>query len=222
MEFSLLKLLKIFWERLWLILLCTAIGLGGAFCITRFFITPKYSASIQMYVQNYSEQTANGKVNLTDMQISQRLVKTYMILLRNEDFLGKVIQKTNLDYTTAQVKQMIQLASIDDTEIFSVTVTCAQPADAALIANTIGDLAPEEIISVLNSGSVKVIQPARAPRAPSSPNLMQNMVVGAIIGFAFSVFLILFMEFFNMKIKSEEDLEQQFGVPVLGVIPGFH
>lgn len=222
MEFSLLKLLKLFWERLWLILLCAALGLGGAFAVTKFLIQPKYSAGIQMYVQNYSEQTSSNKVNLTDIQISQRLVKTYMILLRNEDFLNKVIQKTNLDYTSGQIKSMISLSSIDDTEIFSVVVTCGQPADAALIANTIGELAPEEIISVLNSGSVKVIQPARAPRAPSSPNVTQNMIVGFLVGLVFSAFLILFMEFFNMKVKDEEDLAQRFDIPVLGVIPQFH
>ena len=53
-EIDLAALLKAFWRHIWLILAAIAVLGGMAFAYARFMITPMYTASALMYVNNNS------------------------------------------------------------------------------------------------------------------------------------------------------------------------
>src|SRR5262245_5010603 len=67
--------------------------------------------------------------------------------------------------------------------------------------------------------NLRVIEPARAPRTPTSP----NRPLWTVIGFAFSltvgVGLALLLEFFDHSIKTADDLSRRLQLPALAVIP---
>ena len=49
----------------------------------------------------------------------------------------------------------------------------------------------------------------------------RNTLLGAIVGFMISVFMIIIKETFDTRVKSPEDISENFDIPVLGVIPEF-
>ena len=88
-EIDLLKLLKVLWSRVWLIVLAAFIGGVAFFLYTFFFITPQYKSSALLYVNNNSLDIGSTKLNITsgDISASSSLIDTYCVILRSRTTL---------------------------------------------------------------------------------------------------------------------------------------
>ena len=53
-EIDLLKLAQALWAKIWVLIICAAIGAGIAFSFSFFLITPQYEATALLYVNNNS------------------------------------------------------------------------------------------------------------------------------------------------------------------------
>ena len=51
------------------------------------------------------------------------------------------------------------------------------------------------------------------------PNLPVNMLLGALVGIVLAVSVILIINFYDVKIKNEDDIREKFDVPVIASIP---
>lgn len=218
MELSLLDIISILTRRIWILLLCTVLGLSGALLISMFLIAPKYSASAQLYV-NPNRDNMDSTGNLNELQYSQRLVNSYLIILKNDSFLEKIANESGLNYTPTQIKNMLSLSSINNTEIFDVKIESRAPQDSYKLVNTIIELAPGEITRIRPADSVRLVSPANLPVSPSSPNTVLNTAIGAILGLMIAVGLVLLIEMLDVRIKTEDELVDKFGIPVIGSIP---
>ena len=113
MDLSIFDIISILLKRIWIILLCTVIGCTGAFLISTFLINPKYSATCQMYVNTGTESTTgNANADYVDLQYAQKLVNSYIIILKNDIFLENVASVSKLPYTPTQIRDMLTLSSI--------------------------------------------------------------------------------------------------------------
>ena len=57
------------------------------------------------------------------------------------------------------------------------------------------------------------------PEAPSSPKVMKNTAIGAMLGFILGIGIALIMEISNTRVKTSEEVTEAFDIPVLGLIP---
>lgn len=110
---------------------------------------------------------------------------------------------------------------VNNTEIFEIRVEYPDPEGALLLANTIAKLAPQKIIEIKDADAVRVVDPARLPANPSSPNVLLNTAIGALLSLVLSVLAIFMIEILDRRIKNEEDLIRNFQVPILGTVPKF-
>lgn len=76
-----------------------------------------------------------------------------------------------------------------------------------------------EILAGLQSGNAQIAQAARIPTSPSSPKIVRNTALGAVLGLLLGLGLAFLLERLDRRIKEPEDLEQIFRLPLLGVIP---
>ncbi len=67
--------------------------------------------------------------------------------------------------------------------------------------------------------NIAIIDNAEVPKAPSSPNLFKNLLLGLIFGLGLSALLVFFRDQFDDAIRVPEDLEGKLGLPLLGVVP---
>lgn len=220
-EIDLVGILYALRSKIIYIILSTLILATLAGCITEFFIKPQYTTSCTMYVYSNTDRiSSDSSISGNELEASQQLVNTYIVVLESDTVLEKVIEELNLNATAAQIRQLISCEQIDETEVFRVSVTSKDAKMAANIANAIAQVAPEEIIRVVKAGGVEVVDYAKVPTAPSSPNLKANIVLGAAIGFivSFAVFFLLAM--FDTTISSEKDIQTEFeNIPILGSVP---
>lgn len=65
----------------------------------------------------------------------------------------------------------------------------------------------------------RILDPANLPEKPVKPNIPAVLAVGLMMGAGFGVALVFVRESLNTSIKKVSELEEEYGLPVLGVIP---
>lgn len=206
--------------RLILVVIATILTAVLSGVITHFFFTPQYTATTKLYVYSNSDRvTTNSSITSGELTASQDLVNTYIYILESDTVLEAVIKDLGLDATAGQLRGMINAKKAQDTVAFEVSVTSPSAKWSADVANSLAKIAPDEIVRVVKAGGVEIIDKAKTPKSPSSPNMQKNVMVGMIIGFVASFGLLLIYCLFDTSITSAKDIEREFEIPVLGTIP---
>ena len=124
---------KSIWYRIWVVILAGFIAAGIGFSIAAFAITPTYSSSIMLYVNNssISLNDVGFSISSSDLTAAQSLVKTYNVLLKNRTTLDRVIEETGITYAWDELYDMIKASSVDETEVMKITVTTIDPNASA-------------------------------------------------------------------------------------------
>lgn len=73
--------------------------------------------------------------------------------------------------------------------------------------------------AALLTGNVEVVRRASAPTDPSRPRPLLSAVLGLILGLGLGVLGALVLELIDRRIKEEEDVAQEYELPVLTSIP---
>ncbi len=218
-----IDLQKIFYmmrtKIIFIILITLLMGVvAGAY--THFFVAPTYKATVKMYVySNTDRASSDTSITPNEINASRDLVNTYIYVLESDTVLDKVAEDLNLNLSSESIGKMVNASLVEDTQAFQVTVTSTDPNLAANVANSIAKVAPSEIVRVVKAGGVEIIDYAKTPTTPSSPNLKKNIVVGALAGFLISFLFFFIYEMFDSTITDSKDLEREFDIPILGTIP---
>lgn len=188
--------------------------------ITHFCIKPRYSATTKMYVYSNTDRiSTDSTITSTELTASQDLVNTYIYILKSDTVLEAVIKDLDLNISPSALRSGISAQQADKTVAFEVTVTASGPKTAAKIANSIAKIAPKEIVRVVKAGGVEIIDYAKVPTKPSSPNLSLNITIAALAAMFISFVAFFLYELFDTTITSERDIIGEFDIPILGTVP---
>ena len=224
-NFTINDIITIILKRLWLILVLALVGGIIGFSYSQYVLPKKYTSKITLYVYNDKDSQASQAMNINDLNLSARLVDTYMVILKSDTVLETVsskISKLGLNYSVTEIRSMITADVVDETEVFEVKISAGNPEDAKIIADAIEQVAPAEIIRVVRAGAVETVDKATLPTTHSSPNIPQNTIIGIVIGIVLACGLAFVFELMNTSVKSKEELTEQYKLPVLSVIPNLY
>ncbi len=215
---NIVEISKLFLSHWWRIALAAVAGAVVAYGISAYYIIPTYSSRGSLYVTNNAMQRSQN-VNLTDIATSQQLALTCIELLTSDTFLTSVQETSKLPYTLNEIKSMVTLKPMNETEIIEVRVQSHDAEHSQILVSAVLEGAQEEITRIIQAGNVKVIDEAKLPTAPSSPNVVQNVAIGFLLGAIISMGLVFMIDVFDSRIKIEGDLMEVRELPLLGVIP---
>ena len=103
-EIDLKRLILALFHKAWLLVLCALVAGALAYIYTANFITPLYRASVSIYVNNANPQMVNSSyISGSDLATAQRLVNTYVNIIRSNTVLEKVAQQSGMDITAEQM-----------------------------------------------------------------------------------------------------------------------
>lgn len=218
MEIDLMRLLNAMLRK-WKILVAAVLVFAiGAFVFTKFFVTPMYKSDSIVYVK-----TSNAQLTYQSFTLAQDLVKTYAVLMKTDGILSDVVTqiegKTNKEYSLSQIKSMLSVSGIDETEVMRISILCADPHDAQIIADQVVASAEPVIVETVNAQRFTVVTNATLPLSPASPNLTKNIMLAVIIALVLSGGIIVLIEILDKRIKDKQSLIGIIDTPVIGVIP---
>ena len=221
-EIDLLKLAQVLLHRAKLIIVWTLLVAAAAFGITYYLITPLYTSTALLYVNNSSISVGSTSFSISSAELTaaQSLVDTYGVILKSRNTLEDVIREDDLPYTYEELYKMIETQAVNSTEIFEVSVTSASPAEAEQIANTIADILPDKIASIVDGSDVRIVDYAVIPSERTSPSYTVNTVIGALVGFVAAAAYVILRYLFDESIRTEDYLTQTYpNIPLLAVVP---
>lgn len=218
-EIDLKRMALSLWRRAWIIVLVGVICAAMLFSYAYFFVTPQYSASIKIYVNNTYGTNSPG-FSSSQLSAAQSLARTYMVILKSRTVLQEVSELTELPYSYKQLEGMVVSTTVHETEVFETTVTCANYKHAAKIANAIAQVLPDKIAAVVEGSSVRVVDYAVENSARVSPSYQNYAIIGMAAGVLLSAVVVIVLDLLDNSIHSEEYLEETYkDMPLLAVIP---
>jgi uncharacterized protein involved in exopolysaccharide biosynthesis len=75
------------------------------------------------------------------------------------------------------------------------------------------------VLASLQTGNAELVQEAQEPESPSSPDLLVNTLLGAVVGLLLGVALALLIDRLDRRIRETDEIEDILRRPVLGVVP---
>ena len=206
----------------WLIIvIATLLGVGTAagYSLTR---TPLYESSSTIFV---STQTSTS---LSDLQqgnnYTQARVATYTNLVTQPIVLNPVIAELGLNTTASSLAGRVQASGIANTSLITINVTDADPIAAANIANAIGASLASTVAEIETpTGQTSPVELTRTRDAlpalkPSSPNVLQNLTIGALLGLAIGIGIALLRSIVDARVRTPRDVELVTDTPLIGAI----
>lgn len=215
-EIDLVELFYVFLNRIWLLVICMAIGGAAAFAWTACFIKPVYKTSAEIYVVSASN---NSVVNLADLQLGSAVKTDYMELMISRPVLEKVIESLNVNKTVNEIRNMVSITNKADTRILQIAATSTDPQLATDVAN---ELATQSILllpEIMENEPPNLVSTALFPTAPAGPSIVKNTLLGAILGFVLcgAVLVVIFLS--DRSFKGADDMQKYFGMMPLAVVP---
>ena len=220
-ELDLKELFSIFWNKKVSIILIVLIFITLGVIYTIGFTIPKYTSSTTLLLagsESPAGETTNS-ITTTDVTLNSKLVSTYSVLVRSKDVLNQVISNLGMDISWEDLKNNVSVSTVEDTEVIEISITTTDAADSAKIANETAKVFSEKVSEIYNINNVHVVDEAEVENAPSNINHERDVIIFAFIGLVVSVIYVLIANMLDTTVKTAEDIEKEFKVPVLASIP---
>jgi capsular polysaccharide biosynthesis protein len=210
-------ILDILLKRWKMILSITLIAVLTAVIVSFFVIAPKYEASTKVFIGK--ENTQDQNYNSNDVQMYQKLLKTYAEVIMTNDLVERAINKADLNITSEEVLKGLTVTPRADTQILEINYTSTDNVLARDVVDSITNDFIRSSIDLIQNGNVRVIESVKIPEKPVSPNKKMNIAIAFLLGIMISAGFAFLLEFMDNTFKTKEQLEQILGIPVIGTIP---
>lgn len=221
-ELDLKELFNIFWnKKLQIVLIVAIFGVIGII-YTIGFVTPMFNSSTTLVLataDNTVEAEKTNSITATDVTINSKLVSTYSELVKSKNILRQVISNLGINVSEESLRKNVTVTSVKDTELIEITVANENATYSAKIANEIAKVFTEKVKEIYNINNVHIVDEAEVSNAPSNINHAKDVAIFAFIGAVIAVAYILIANMLDTTIKSPEDIEKGFGIPVIASIP---
>lgn len=212
------KLFTILKKNMKYLIILPIVFLALSMVITFVFMTPKYSSSTQVLV---NQKETDNEMMAQQVQSDLQLVNTYSEIIKSPSILDKVSKNLKGKYSSKEIEGMLTVSNQAESQILNITVENESREAAGKVANEIANVFSKDVNKIMNVDNVSILSKADNNENKVSPKPLTNAVVGAFLGLIVALIIIFLKEILDKKIKTEEDIEELLDLPVLGTIQDF-
>ncbi|MDF2589537.1 MAG: capsular exopolysaccharide family [Anaerocolumna sp.] len=216
-EINIKELFQVLLRKLWIVAFACAICALTVGILTKLFIKPMYTSTTKLYVIN--RQNTEKSTTYTDLQTGTQLAKDYKILVTSRPVTEQIICELGLTMTHEDLVSSITVNAPTDTRIIEITIKNQDPYVAKQLADAIGKVSAERMVSVMEMEKANIVEPGSIPVVPIGPNVSKNILIAGIIGTVVSSGIILALYISDDTIKGTDDVEKFLGITTLAAIP---
>lgn len=187
--------------------------------VSFFLIAPKYEARTKLFIGKENTQTQDQSYNNNDVQMYQKLLKTYAEVIMTKDLVGQAVESSDLDLNAEDVLKSLTVTPRADTQILEISYINVDPVIAQEVVESVTKNFINYSTELIPNGNVKIIESVRVPEKPVSPNKKMNIAIAFLLGLMVSIGLSFLIEFMDNTFKTKEHIENILDLPAIGVIP---
>lgn len=218
-EIDLKELIGLFWSKKTQIILIVLIFMLLGVIYTIGFITPKYSSSTTLVLASNNNQATANTITATDITVNSKLVSTYSEIVKSKNIIRKVISNLGIKLDEDELRKNVTVSSVKDTELIEITVTNENPSYSAKIANEIAKVFIAKIKEIYNIENIQIVDEAEVETEPSNIHHQKDIMIFTFIGIVVAAGYVLIANMLDTTIKTAEEVEKEFKIPVLATIP---
>ena len=177
-----------------------------------FLVPPKYTATAQAMATYNASQGDDAGISqqYTGGTYIAGQITSYTTLATTETVLEPVIKDLGLDTSVKSLAEQLTVTNPTNTAFVNISAEDGDAQQASDIANAVADKSPVKI---------SIVQRARVPESPSSPNKPLYLAVGVVAGLVLGVFAALLKDMLNTKVEETSDVRSLVGASSLGSVP---
>lgn len=203
-----------FW---WFLITLIIIGVSAAFLYSLGNYKPMYQSQASFTVTTSYSENSNYEYSYSfDQKTATQMADTFPYILESELLTDMVKQDLDVD----MINGSITASAVENSNLFSLTVTSDNPEDAKMILESVIKNYPTVSQYVIGDTMLNMIQ---APNLPTEPYNKRNHWDAAAKGAAFGAVLgLLFLCLYALTrktIRKEEEIAEMLNVQCLGIIP---
>lgn len=156
------------------------------------------------------------------VQASQSLARSYSEIIQSRNMADRVAAELDDGTTADDLLAATSFEPLNETQLLEITAEDAEPERAQLIANTYANSFSTYAAGDLERSTqaeVTIADAAPLPNAAARPKPTVYTVIAGIIGLAIGLGLAFLREQLDKRIRSVEEIEARFEVPIVGRIP---
>jgi polysaccharide biosynthesis transport protein len=211
------SVLGVFLRRKWIIVATVVIFAVVTGLVSRSLPKVYSASSTLLVVQAKNQQTFDA------VQAAQVVARTYGNLLTSDNLAAAVSQ--HIYGTTAKkslIHSSVSISPVSETQLITITAESDQASRAQAIANTyatqfIGYSATA--LQQYTQATVSLADPASRPSAPVRPKPTLYVLIACLLGLAAGVGLAFLREQLDSRLRTVEEIEESFQLPVLARVP---
>ena len=234
MEMTLKDFLNLMFQKWWLLLICLAIGGAGTFIAVKVLIDPQYRSDAVFLINYNTPEAIGGSGNSSqansDLTYSKNLVANFVEILNQNTFRYELLDEMrdthNAELDEEKIIKMISFGQEVNTSKLVVSITSASKETSFQLA-TIVQNKVEEYIQRTFKGfddkkmSISIINTVEKAKKPVASYDILYGLVGGLAALALAIVVIVLIDKFDVRVKSEKELVTLYHLPVLGVVPAF-
>lgn len=204
-------------KHLRLIILIPIVAVVVSALASYLLLTPIFQSSTQILV---NQTNGDQQISQNEIRTNIEIINTYTEIIREPIILDKVIEEASLTESVSQLRGMISVSPQNNSQVVRISVDHEQPAQAALIANTVAEVFQREIVEIMNIDNVHILSYAEVGDSPSpvAPNPTLNMAIAFVVGLMAAVGVAFLLEYLDTTVKTEKDVEDLTELPILGIV----
>lgn len=205
----------------WVILTVGVLAAAVGFYTSEFYIAPKYTSEVKLYVDNVSRPVDEDgfSINIADLKVAKELVKTYGVILKSRSTLELVSERSNTGYSWTQIRGMISYEASEDAETMNIKVVCGKAGVSKEIADAIADIFPKRVSKIVENSSMVVVDYASVTEKTVLPNVYLYVIGSFILGILGTSVIICIFTLLSNTVYDEEYILLVYEYPVLGKVP---
>ena len=214
---DLIELVRLLWAHAVQIVAAAVAAALLCLLVCVFVLTPKYQASINMIVN--TRQDSSSTFTSDNFNTAMNLISTYAVIIKGNTVLNEVIDTLDLDMTYTELYDMVEVTSVNSTQIMQITVTDTDAERAGEIAQTIADVVPDVLVEKVEAGSCKTVSDIEIDPNQVFPQTTKYVVLAGLLGAVLVCGVLILTHLLHDTVVDDEDVQKKLGLPVLGLIP---
>lgn len=214
-ELDLREMLIFLWQHIAIVLLCAVLGAiltiaGTAYRNNR---VPIYSATALLTFDVSRDDASNR------FEFYSNITNMSSVIVKSDELLETVIADLELSLEPADLKENINLESINSSSFMRLTVTNTDEEQAQQICTQILAVAPEISEKMTGIGALKAVSGVEVSATQTAGVSAKSGAVGALLGVILSILVLIGMELFDHTLQDAGDVEYYLELKNLEVIP---